>query len=307
MDHSALSGAAGRGDLVAWFQPQIDLASGRVVAAEALARWQHPQSGLVPPTDFIPVAEESGAIHEIGEFMLEQGCALAAELDDVEISVNVSPVQLTRSDFASRVIAAFERHGLRRGQLSVEITEGRPVLDLPDAVAQLERVRDSGVGVSLDDFGSGFASLKQLNALPFTELKIDQSLIRNDTEETWTRLASIVAIVRQRGMRIVAEGIETREQYERVRDADCDRGQGYFIGMPMPRSEFLEYLRANVRTALPAIGAVARRALLRAGIRNLEDAATHTRSDVRALRGIGPATMVRLDTALAAASLAFSA
>lgn len=301
-----LAGAASRGELVAWFQPQIDLASGRIVAAEALARWQHPETGLVPPNDFIPVAEETGAIHEIGDFMIEQGCELAAELTDVEIAVNVSPVQLTRPDFAARLIAAFQRHSLHRGQLSVEITEGRPVLDLPDAVTQLEHVRDSGVGVSLDDFGSGFASLKQLNALPFTELKIDQSLIHDETEETWTRLASIVAIVRQRGMRIVAEGIETLEQYERVRDADCDRAQGYFLGMPMPRQEFLEYLRANMRTALPALGAVARRALQRAGIRNLEDAAALTRADVRALRGIGPATMARLDTALAAASLAFS-
>lgn len=301
-----LAGAASRGELVAWFQPQIDLASGRVVAAEALARWLHPKTGLVPPVDFIPVAEETGVIHEIGDFMIEQGCELAAELTDVEIAVNVSPVQLTRPDFAARLIAAFQRHGLNRGQLSVEITEGRPVLDLPDAVTQLERVRDSGVGVSLDDFGSGFASLTQLNALPFTELKIDQSLIHDETEETWSRVASIVSIVRQRGMRIVAEGIETLEQYERVRDADCDRAQGYFLGMPMPRQEFLEFLRANVRTALPVLGAVARRALLRAGIRNLEDAAALTRTHVRGLHGVGPATMARLDTALAAASLAFS-
>ena len=301
-----LRGAAGRGELVAYFQPQVDVASGRIIAAEALCRWQHPELGLVPPNDFIPLAEESGTIHEIGYFMIEQGCDLASELHDVEIAVNVSPVQLTRSDFGSRLIAAHERHKLRRNQLSIEITESHPVIDLPDAVAQLERVRDSGVGVSLDDFGSGFASLKQLNSLPFTELKIDQSLIREDTEETWNRVASIVAIVRQRGMRIVAEGIETREQYERVRDADCDRAQGYFLGVPMPREEFLAFLKANVRTALPVLGAVARQALRRAGIRNLEDAAALTRRDVTSLHGIGPATMTRLDAALAAASLAFS-
>ena len=301
-----LTGAAGRGELVAYFQPQVDVASGRIIAAEALCRWHHPALGLVPPNDFIPLAEESGAIHEIGDFMIEQGCDLAAELDDVEIAVNVSPVQLTRPDFGARLIAAFDLHKLRRNQLTVEITESHPVIDLPDAVAQLERVRDSGVGVSLDDFGSGFSSLKQLNSLPFTELKIDQSLIREDTEETWNRVASIVSIVRQRGMRIVAEGVETREQYERVRDADCDRAQGYFLGVPMPREEFLAYLKANVRTALPGLGAVARRALRAAGIRNLEDAAAFTRLDVTALHGIGPATMTRLDAALATASLAFA-
>jgi EAL domain-containing protein (putative c-di-GMP-specific phosphodiesterase class I) len=303
-----LPGAARRGELVAYFQPQVEVASGRIIAAEALCRWQHPRLGAIAPTEFVAVAEESGAIHEIGDFMIEQSCAFAASADaaGIEVAVNVSAVQLGHPDFSARLIAAYERHGVAADRLTVELTESRPVIDLPDAVAQLERLRALGTGISMDDFGSGFSSLAQLNALPFTELKIDQSLIRDDTEETWTHVASLVAVARHRGMRIVVEGVETREQYERVRDADCDRAQGYYLGTPMPRDEFAAFLRANSRTALPALGASARRALLAAGIRNLEDAAARTRRELAALHGIGPKTVARLDAALATASLVFS-
>jgi EAL domain-containing protein (putative c-di-GMP-specific phosphodiesterase class I) len=304
-----LPGAVGRGELLPYYQPQLDVASGRIVGAEALARWRHPRLGMVPPSEFIPVAEEIGAIREIGEFMIDQACAFAASMAyyPVQISVNVSALQLADPEFGARLTETFTRHGLKPGQLTIELTESRPIADIPDAGEQLGRLRELGIGISIDDFGIGHSSLKQLESLPFTELKIDQSLIRDDTDETWTRVASIVAIVRHRGLRIVAEGIETQEQYDRVRDAGCDRVQGYLLGMPMPAEEFVEFCRDNVRTPIPQLGRVANRALADAGLRNLETLATWTRRDVAALHGIGPKGLARLTTALAALGLGFAA
>ena len=300
-----LPGAAGRGELVAHFQPQIDPASGRIVAAEALCRWLHPTLGMVPPAEFIPVAEETGAILEIGGFMLEAACAFASE-SGVEVAVNVSAVQLADPGFSDRVVAACAGHGLEHSQLTLELTESRPVSDLPEATAHLARLRALGNNISMDDFGIGHSSVKQLNALPFTELKLDQSLVRDDTEETWTRVASLVAVARLRGMRIVAEGIETKEQYDHIRDADCDRAQGYFLGMPMPADEFAAYYGTHQRTPLPRLTRPVARALAALGVRNLEELAARRRGEISALRGLGPRAIESLTAALAAAGLAFT-
>ena len=303
-----LPGAAARGELVAYFQPQIEVSSGRIVAAEALCRWNHPALGPIPPADFIAAAEEHGAIDEIGGFMLERGCefASAAGLSGIQVAINVSALQLARPDFSTRVIEAYERFGLGPAQVIVELTESRPVSDIPEAIAHLKRLRDLGSGISIDDFGVGYSSAKQLEALPFTELKIDQSLIREDTEETWTRVATLVAVVRQKGMRIVAEGVETREQYERIRESGCDRAQGYYLGMPMPQAEFEAFYAANQRTALPRLARPVSRALASLNLRNLEDLAARRRSEIASLPGIGAKTLTVLAAALTAAGLRFA-
>lgn len=293
---TALTGAAARGELFAHFQPQLDPETDRIVGAEALARWDHPGLGLVPPLDFITVAEQTGLIDEVGEAMVELGCAFAARIagSGIQVAVNVSALQLADATFADRFVAIAERHGVPLGELTVEITESHPVDAVPGAVEQLVRLRDGGAGIALDDFGTGYSSFKQLESLPFTELKMDQSLIRDDTDETWNRVGTLVVLARHRGMRIVAEGIETLEQYERVRAAGCDRAQGYFLGMPMPADEFVQFAAAHVRTPLPRVAAPARRALAAAGIRALEDLATWTRRDLLALPGIGARTADRL-------------
>lgn len=244
---SQLPGAVDRGEIHPFYQPQVDVTSGWVVGAEALCRWQHPVLGMISPLDFIPLAEESGDIHDIGAFMIESACALAADLAEAqtELAVNVSAVQLSDPSFSARFTERFQRHGLGPGRVTIELTESRPVLDLPDAIAQLDTLRALGIGLSIDDFGSGHSSLKQLEALPFSELKIDQSLIREDTDETWSQVSTQVAIARHRGLRIVAEGIETAEQYARVRLAGCDRAQGYFLGRPMPRDEFVSLVSSG--------------------------------------------------------------
>ncbi|MCU1411825.1 MAG: hypothetical protein JWR04_2532 [Rhodoglobus sp.] len=303
-----LPGAAARGELVAYFQPQIEVSTGRIVAAEALCRWNHPVLGPISPAEFIAAAEENGVIDEIGAFMLEQGCAFAsaAGLPGIQVAINVSALQLAQPDFSARVIAAYERFGLDPAQVTIELTESRPVSDIPEAVAHLARLRDLGSGISIDDFGIGYSSAKQLEALPFTELKIDQSLIREDTEETWNRVATIVAVVRQKGMRIVAEGVETQEQYDRIRESGCDRAQGYFLGMPMPQTEFEAYFAANQRTALPRLARPVSRALAALNLRNLEDLAARRRTEIASLPGVGSKTIALLGAALAAAGLAFA-
>ncbi|CAN5283190.1 hypothetical protein BH11ACT5_BH11ACT5_10020 [soil metagenome] len=302
-----LPGAAARGELVAYFQPQIEVGSGRIVSAEALCRWNHPTLGPISPADFIAAAEENGSIDEIGAFMLERGCefASAAGLPGIQVAINVSALQLAQPDFSTRVIAVFERFDLDPAQVTVELTESRPVTDIPNAVAHLARLRDLGSGISLDDFGIGYASAKQLEALPFTELKIDQSLIREDTEETWNRVATLVAVVRQKGMRIVAEGVETQEQYDRIRESGCDRAQGYYLGMPVPHAEFEAFYAANQRTALPRLARPVSRALATLNLRNLEDLAARPRTEIAALPGIGGKTIAALTAALAAAGLSF--
>lgn len=241
-----LAGAVSRGEIVAYYQPQFDVESGRIVAVEALSRWQHPVLGLVSPLDFIPIAEETGLIEEIGEYMVDQGLELAALLGlaHIEVAVNVSALQLVTPDFTDHVIEGFQRLGLQPEQVTIELTESRPVADIPSAIERLEKLRDLGIGISIDDFGRGHSSLKQLEALPFTELKIDQELVRDDTRDTWSRLSSLLSVVRSRGLRVVAEGIETQDQLDRVRQVGCDRAQGYYLGMPMTRDEVISLVAA---------------------------------------------------------------
>ena len=243
---TALHGAVDRGELAAWFQPQVDLRSGRIVAAEALCRWTHPEFGNVPPTVFIPLAEENGLIDEIGEFMLEQGCLAAAEWANrdhrVEVSVNVSPAQLVTSAFTDHLAEQLKSLELPPRSLTVEITESLVIQDMPRVVQRLDELRSLGLGVALDDFGVGQASLAQLDRLHATELKIDRSLVADDSEETSILLHGVVQKVHAAGLRVVAEGIETAAQLERVRALDCDRAQGYLLAMPLPKPRMSELL-----------------------------------------------------------------
>ena len=232
-----LRGAVDRGEIVAWFQPQVDVISGRVTAVEALARWQHPTQGLVSPMVFIPAAERTGAIHEIGAFMLYEGCRNAARWRSqgyqLDVSVNVSAVQLARPGVFEQLHELLGTFGLPQGTLTIEITESQLIADLRDVAARLARLQSYGLGVSLDDFGTGHSSLSQLQDLPITELKIDRSLIQELTVGG-AMVSVAVALLQERGVRVVAEGVETEEQLERVRGLRCDRAQGFLFGRPMP-------------------------------------------------------------------------
>ncbi|WP_354501961.1 EAL domain-containing protein [Mycetocola sp. 2940] len=246
---SDLRGAVERNEIVAWFQPQVDVETGRITAVEALSRWQHPIRGLVSPLVFIPTAEDTGAIHEIGAFMLHEGCRQAARWRDdgldLDVSVNVSAVQLARPGVFEQLHELLNAYALPQGRLTIEITESQLIADLSEVATRLARLQSYGLGVSLDDFGTGHSSLAQLQDLPITELKIDRSLIQQLTVGG-ALIGVAVALLQERGVRVVAEGVETEEQLERVRDLRCDRAQGYLFGRPMPVDRLDDVLRRSL-------------------------------------------------------------
>jgi EAL domain-containing protein (putative c-di-GMP-specific phosphodiesterase class I) len=238
---SDLHGAVARGEIVPYFQPQLDLKSRETVAVEVLSRWIHPEHGLVSPAEFIPVAEANGAILEIGHFMLEETCRAAAEWHErglpLEVSVNVSPIQLAQPDFFDVLLDNLEHLELPPQTLTIEITESLPIADLPMVVERLASLRDLGLGVSIDDFGTGYSSISQLQSLPATELKIDQSLVQDDSPGTQELVTAVIGVVRARGIRVVAENVETELQLGRVLELGCDRAQGYLFNRPMSRDD----------------------------------------------------------------------
>ena len=237
----ALPGAAARGELIAHFQPQVDLVTGRIVAAEALCRWKHPQLGFIRPDIFIPLAEEDGTILEIGRWMIDEGCRQSVEWLDhgiaVEISVNVSAAQLTTPAFFHYVADTIRTSGAHPRALTMEITESRHIDDAESVTALLEPLLEMGVGVSIDDFGTGFSSVQQLVNLPTTEIKVDQTLVQSSSAASSTLLARAVELGRKHGLRTVAEGVETREQLDLVRGLGFDRAQGFLIGPAVAPAE----------------------------------------------------------------------
>jgi EAL domain-containing protein (putative c-di-GMP-specific phosphodiesterase class I) len=247
-----LEGAVDRGEIVAYYQPQMDVATEQIVAVESLSRWQHPELGLQSPLDFIPIAEETGLINEIGTFMMEDGCRRALEWDrrgtPVGVSVNVSALQFATPDFLDQLERTFNDSGSLVHAITLEITESRLIVNRPNVSGRLAALRALGVGISIDDFGVGHSSVEQLLALPATELKIDRTIVQ-DTGSALL-MATIAGLVHDRGLRIVAEGVETTEQLDRVRALKCDRVQGYLIGRPMPREAFEDFLDTR-RTMSP--------------------------------------------------------
>jgi EAL domain-containing protein (putative c-di-GMP-specific phosphodiesterase class I) len=244
-----LSHALARDEIAIEYQPQIEVVSARIVAVEALCRWHHPTLGSVPPSRFIPVAEDNDLIDSIGQFMVDSALACVsawAELGlSVEMSINVSALQLEDGKFFDHFVASMDRLKLDPKRLTIEITESQAIADFPQVVGGLDGLRVRGVGVSIDDYGTGHTSVKQLLSLPATELKLDQSIVQRDGETSVALVKSLVKFAHSRGLRIVAEGVETTEQLERVRRLGCDRAQGFLIGHSMPGSEIEALLIAQ--------------------------------------------------------------
>jgi EAL domain-containing protein (putative c-di-GMP-specific phosphodiesterase class I) len=239
-----LVGAVDRHEILAYYQPQIDLASGAIVAVEALSRWQHPSRGLLQPNLFIGIAEQSDLILEIGDEMIDNGCR-CSRLWGVEVAVNVSAAQLATTEFFEHLMTRLTEESLGEHAITVEITESKAIAD-PELVAQrLAELRDLGVDISIDDFGSGFSSLDQVLSLPVSEVKLDRSLIQGHLGESEAVMTSVIAIAHARGIRVVAEGIETAAHLDLARRLGCDRAQGYLLGMPTPENEVGELLRAH--------------------------------------------------------------
>lgn len=238
--------ALANGEFELFYQPMIELATGRVSGCEALIRWRHPDRGLVSPAEFIPILEETGLIVQIGEWILLTACTEALSWPgSPNVSVNLSPVQFKDPNFAMRVIGALGRSGLTPSRLELEITETVLLQDSTSTLAAMRHIQELGARISLDDFGTGYSSLSYLRKFPFSKIKIDGSFVR-DIGQGNASLAIIRAIAgmgHSLGMSIVVEGLETAEQVDLVRAEGCGEGQGYFLSKPMPASEIRKFLQ----------------------------------------------------------------
>jgi EAL domain-containing protein (putative c-di-GMP-specific phosphodiesterase class I) len=234
-----LPGAVGRGEILAYYQPQFDVRANEVVAVEVLARWRHPELGLVAPAHFIPLAEQMGLIDELGDHMFGLGCDSALDWQrhgrTIEVAVNVSALQLARPDYARRMLAAVEARSLDPRMLTIEVTESTEIVDVSAVADRLDWLKSVGMTISVDDFGTGHSSIDQVLQLRATELKIDQSLVRDDRAEATRMLARVVSFAHGHHLRVVAEGVETEPQRARIEILGCDRAQGYLFGYPLEK------------------------------------------------------------------------
>jgi diguanylate cyclase (GGDEF)-like protein len=244
----ALQQALEREELLVHYQPLLDVAAGRIVAAEALVRWRHPERGLVPPMDFIPLAEETGQIADIWRFVLARACrqaaAWAAAGRPIRVSVNISVDQLRQGDLPEDVQRELLRSQLPPERLCLEITESSLIREAGQGFGDLTRLRDLGVQLSIDDFGTGYSSLSYLHQLPVDELKIDRSFISQlgrGTRESHL-VEAITVMARALGLGVVAEGVETPGQLEYLAEVGCQLAQGYLIARPQPPEQILGLL-----------------------------------------------------------------
>jgi diguanylate cyclase (GGDEF)-like protein len=255
---TALHQALQRGEFRLFFQPIVDLVEGRCVGAEALVRWQHPERGLVPPTEFIGLAEENGLIVELGAWVLEEAARQSAQWqldceDPFVVSVNLSALQLAQPDLVDRVAAALEHTGATSANICLEITESVLMDDADATIAAIERVRELGVRLSIDDFGTGYSSLGYLKRFPVDVVKIDRSFVDGlgtDSGDT-AIVTAVIGLAHALGMRAVAEGVETPEQLGELVRLDCDEAQGYFFAPPQPADDLRELMGRNRRWRPP--------------------------------------------------------
>lgn len=233
------------------FQPVVSVASRQVVGAEILARWRHPERGVLQPDSFIPQAEEEGAIHDLGLRMLRAGWGAAEDWNtasaSVGVSVNVSALQLITPDLYDEVARLLEHSALPGRMLTLEITESLAIDHLDSVIVRLNALRGLGVGISIDDFGVGFSTLERTAALPITELKIDISMTQDETDEGYAALLETAEYAFERDIQVVAEGVETEEQFRRVELLRCQRAQGFLFGRPVPAKDFLHLVRPGAR------------------------------------------------------------
>ena len=236
-----LSEAIERDDLVVYYQPQFEIQSRRIVGAEALVRWQHPQLGLVPPADFIRLAEEVGSIVRIGERVLRTACAQTRLWQDAgagafRIAVNASPRQLREANFPNLVAEVLDETGLPAECLEIEVTETSLVENAESGIRTLARLREMGVRIAIDDFGTGYSSLGYLKRLPIHTVKLDASFVKdatNDPDDAALVMA-IITLSHNLRKKVIAEGIEREDQLAFLRLLRCDEGQGYLFGAPAP-------------------------------------------------------------------------
>jgi diguanylate cyclase (GGDEF)-like protein len=222
------------------YQPFYEMQTGQLRGLEALVRWRHPVRGLIPPDQFIPLAEETGMIVPLGEWVVRQACDDAASWPpDVKVAVNLSPVQFKQADLFDVIQRALLQSGLSPTRLEIEITESVLLEQAAENQTFIARLKSAGISLALDDFGTGYSSLSYLTNFPFDKIKVDKSFIRKLTEqpESAAIISSIVTLARGMNMSVTAEGVETREQLETLRSLGVNFAQGYLLGRPVPLAE----------------------------------------------------------------------
>jgi diguanylate cyclase (GGDEF)-like protein/PAS domain S-box-containing protein len=243
-----------------YYQPLVDLSSGRVTGFEALVRWPHPERGMVSPAEFIPVAEETGLINGLGGLMLRRACMDAAHWpDNVRVAVNLSPAQFRTGNLLSIVMDALKQSGLQPTRLEVEITETLLLEKSSQVLATLHALRALGVRISMDDFGTGYSSLSYLRSFPFDKIKIDQSFVRglDANRDAQAIVRSIASLGMGLGVTITAEGVETEAELSCLRAEGCHEGQGFLFSRARPNAEIVELLQAQCEADAEAGGSAA--------------------------------------------------
>ncbi len=235
--------------LALWYQPQLELSSGRVIGAEALLRWQTEDGQFISPAVFVPLAEYSGLIIDIGDWVINQACMQIKVLEqngfnDVGISVNVSIPQFKRSNFVDSIIDATKQHQVASNKLELEITENILMDDPQVVIESLTRLKQEQISIALDDFGTGYSSMNYLLQLPLDRLKVDRSFVQSIGDSEHSFIAeTIISLGKQLDLKVIAEGIEDIEQQEHLIKHGCDEVQGFYYAKPMPSNEFIEYLK----------------------------------------------------------------
>jgi diguanylate cyclase (GGDEF)-like protein len=246
--------ALAREEFLLHFQPQMSLETGRIFAAEALLRWQHPVRGIISPAAFIPLAEETGLIVPIGDWVLRTACRQLkawqdAGLPPLIVSVNVSARQFRERNWAARVAAVLEETCLEARYLELELTESLIMQDVPGAIATMHALEAIGVHLAIDDFGTGYSSLSALKRFPVRRLKIDRSFVTDIPHDAddMAITSAIISLAQKLGLRVIAEGVETEAQVEFLQKSGCDEIQGYFFSQPLPGEDFEVLLSSERR------------------------------------------------------------
>jgi diguanylate cyclase (GGDEF)-like protein len=232
-----------------FFQPQLD-SDGALAGAEALVRWLHPDKGMVLPADFIPVAEETGLILELGEWILRETCACIRGCSVSHVAVNISPRQFRQADFVEKVIEILQETGTNPRELMIELTEGIVIANIEDTIDKMNALKKMGIRIAIDDFGTGYSSLAYLKQLPLDQLKINDKFVRDiETDPSDAVIVeTIISMARHLGLSVVAEGVETADQFAFLEDKGCHMFQGFYFSRPLTRDDFTEYRRSLLTT-----------------------------------------------------------
>lgn len=243
-----------------YYQPLLTIDNKMLVGAEALIRWHHPVKGFISPAKFITIAEQSGLINQLGDWVLTQACRevknfIKAGISDFKVAINISPVQFRRKDFLEHTLTILKNQQVSPHFIELEITEGAVMDNVVQAIKTMQSLHDAGFQLAMDDFGTGYSSLSYLKRFPIQKVKIDRSFISDleNDEDSKSITRAIIQMSHSLGLRVLAEGVETKDQLEYLQDESCDYVQGYYTGRPMPASDFINIYSSQANKSLPNV------------------------------------------------------